>query len=122
MNAEATVEDLLNDLAKRKGFDQIITDLDHDTRDLIRTQWTEIIKSNIQLDTPTENFLNTKYDHVLSYDMKDLKISQLARIHDIDMQQRICVNRNLHNGQTRHIKVEAKIEDNGKLYIAGNYV
>lgn len=123
MDYDATAEEIINDLASRKGFDAVWTDLDRDTRDIIRAKWSKIIREaeEEETSTPVESFLEQKYDHVLAIDKKDVKISQLSRLDDLSLDQRICVNRNLHNGQTKNIKIQAKIQDNGNLYIAGDY-
>ena len=122
MDYDATAEQIINDLTSRKGFDDVWNHLDRDTRDIIRAQWSKIIReAEEETSTPVESFLELKYDHVLAIDKKDVKISQLTRLDDLSLDQRICVNRNLHNGQTKNIKIQAKTQDNGKLYIAGDY-
>lgn len=67
-----------------------------------------------------EDVLKQKYDQVLKYPKKEIPMSEYNRLGDINLGQTICTNRNLHNGQTKMINVQAKIEDDGTIYIAGD--
>lgn len=71
-------------------------------------------------DQPIETLLDQKYDHVLDFNEQEMELSQLARLDDYSTGQRICINRNLHNGDTKHIKIKAKAKENQKIYIAGD--
>lgn len=120
MDSEGTVENLLNDLASRKGFDATWTSLDKETRDLIRNKWINIVEETDLNKSDISELLDHRYDHVLIFNRQEMRLSQLTRIDDYSLNQTICVNRNLHNGQTKHIRIRAKIREGNIIYIAGN--
>jgi len=67
-----------------------------------------------------QDVLKQKYDEVLEYPRQKTPLPVHNRLGDISLGQTICTNRNLHNGQTKMINVQAKIEDDGTIYIAGD--
>lgn len=119
MSRAEKVEKIINDMTARKGFRQVWDSLDAETRNLIRSKWTEILDEENRTQN-VETFLDAKYDHVLKFERDNMKLGQLSHFDDYAIDQRICVNRNLHNGQTTHINIKAKMREGDYLYIAGN--
>lgn len=119
MKPEETVEDLLNDLAARKGFDATWADLDLETRGIIREKWIDILQQTEPVGE-TQQYLDRKYDHVLKFNLDNMNVRQVADIEDYNLNQRICVNRNLHNSDTEHIKIKTMVKEDNHIYIAGD--
>jgi len=67
-----------------------------------------------------EDVLDKKYDQVLSYPRRKMPMSEYNLVENISLGQTICTQRNLHNGDTRNMKVRAKVEHEGTIYIAGD--
>lgn len=68
-----------------------------------------------------EDVLKQKYDEVLSYPRREIPMSEYNRLEDISLGQTICTHRNLHNGDTKNMKVRAKVEHEGTIYVAGDH-
>ena len=68
----------------------------------------------------TEEFLDNNYQYVLKLDYKELTPESLDRFRKHKTEDTVCVDRNLHNGQTKEITVKAIIETNKAYYIAGH--
>lgn len=117
---EDKLNELVEDIKNRAGFRSTWNDMMPQTEEMVKEKWLEIIKDDEKSVDKPAIFLARKYDHVLEFDRDKMKLSQLSDFDDYAIDQRICVNRNLHNGDTKHIKIKAKIREGDKLYIAGN--
>jgi len=69
-----------------------------------------------------EQYLDDRYDHVQKFDKQKMDHGQIARIEGHSLNTKACVNRNLHNGETKNMIIKAKITDGPHIYLAGDEV